>query len=140
MKILHIHAHFDDFEFVASGLFESWRRKQKDLRARVVVCTDGKAGHHFRTREETGRVRLAEQKESARIGQFEFEQLLLPNGQPPREACLQVTPDLMAGLWKCIRAFQPDYLFCPPVPNDPLAGIHVDHVAVAEAVRKAPPI
>ena len=136
MKILHIHAHFDDFEFVASGLFEIWRRKQKDLRARVVVCTDGKAGHHFRTREETGRVRLAEQKESARIGQFEFEHLLLPSGQPPREACLQVTPDLMAGLWKCIRAFQPDYLFCPPVPNDPLAGIHVDHVTVAEAVRK----
>jgi LmbE family N-acetylglucosaminyl deacetylase len=137
MKILHVHAHFDDFEFVASGLFEIWRRKlSNQLRARVMVCTDGKAGHHFRTREETGRVRLAEQIESARIGKFEFEQLLLPDGKPPREACLQITPALMAGLWKSVRAFKPDYLFCPPVPNDPLAGIHVDHVAVAEAVRK----
>lgn len=137
MKILCAHAHFDDFEFVASGLFETWRRRLgEQLRARVVVCTDGKAGHHFRTREETGRVRLAEQLDSARIGQFEFEQLLLPDGNPPREACLQVTPALMAGLWKAIRAFEPDYLFCPPVPNDPLAGIHVDHVAVAEAVRR----
>jgi LmbE family N-acetylglucosaminyl deacetylase len=137
MKILHIHAHFDDFELVASGLFEIWRRRLgEQLRARVIVSTDGKAGHHFRTREETGRVRLAEQLESARIGKFEFEQLLLPDGKPPREACLQVTPALMAGLWRSVRAFQPDYLFCPPAPNDPLAGIHVDHIAVAEAVRK----
>jgi LmbE family N-acetylglucosaminyl deacetylase len=137
MKILHVHAHFDDFEFVASGLFEIWRRKLGDqLRARVMVCTDGKAGHHFRTREETGRVRLAEQLESARIGKYEFEQLLLPDGKPPREACLQISAPLMAGFWKSVRAFEPDYLFCPPVPNDPLAGIHVDHVTVAEAVRK----
>jgi LmbE family N-acetylglucosaminyl deacetylase len=137
MKILHVHAHFDDFEFVASGLFEMWRRKLGGLlRARVMVCTDGKAGHHFRTRDETGRIRLEEQLKSSRIGKFEFEQLLLPDGKPPREACLQITPALMAGLWKSVRAFQPDYLFCPPVPNDPLAGIHVDHVAVAEAVRK----
>src|SRR5262245_38705176 len=101
MKILHAHAHFDDFEFVASGLFELWRRKLgADLRARVLVCTDGKAGHQFRTREETGRLRLQEQHASARIGQYQFQQLLLPNGQPPREACLQVTIDLMAALWK----------------------------------------
>src|SRR4051812_16924839 len=137
MKILHVHAHFDDFEFVASGLFEMWRRKLCDqLRARVMVCTDGKAGHHFRTREEIGRVRLEEQLKSARIGNFELEQLLLPDGRPPREACLQITPALMAGLWKAVRAFEPDYLFCPPVPNDPLAGIHVDHVTGAEAGRK----
>jgi LmbE family N-acetylglucosaminyl deacetylase len=137
MKILHVHAHFDDFEFVASGLFEIWRRRLGgDLRARVMVCTDGQAGHHFRTREETGRIRLAEQIESARIGQYEFEPLLLSDGNPPREACLQLSPALMAGLWKSVRSFQPDYLFCPPVPNDPLAGMHVDHVAVAELVRK----
>ena len=43
---------------------------------------------------------------------------------------------LLAALWKSIREFEPDYLFAPPVPNDPMAGIHVDHVAVAEAVRR----
>ncbi len=137
MRILCIHAHFDDFEFVAAGTFELWKRKLGSrLRARVVVCTDGKAGHQFRTREETGQLRFQEQLASAAIGGYEFEQLKLPNGQPPREACLQVTVDLLAALWKSIREFQPDYIFCPPIAPDPLAGIHVDHVAVADAVRK----
>ena len=81
MKALCIHAHFDDFEFVAAGTFELWRRKLgKDFTGRVLVCTDGKAGHHFRPREETGRLRLLEQEASARTGGYEFELLRLPNG------------------------------------------------------------
>jgi LmbE family N-acetylglucosaminyl deacetylase len=137
MKILCIHAHFDDYEFVASGTFEVWRRKLGgSLKARVIVCTDGKAGHHFRPREETGLLRLKEQEASAKIGGYEFELLKLPDGQTPREACLQVTTPLLAALWKSIREFEPDYIFCPPLPADPLAGIHVVHVAVAEAVRR----
>lgn len=102
----------------------------------MIVCTDGRAGHHFRTREETGELRLLEQLASAKIGGYEFEQVRYPNGQVPREACLQVSTDLLAALWKSIRDFEPDYLFCPPLPADPLAGLHVDHVAVAEAVRQ----
>jgi LmbE family N-acetylglucosaminyl deacetylase len=137
MKILCVHAHFDDFEFVAAGTFELWRRKLgSTLHARVIVCTDGRAGHQFRTREETGRIRLQEQETSARVGGYEFQQLKLPDGQVPREACLQVTPAFLAALWKVIRDFEPDYLFCPPVPSDSRAGIHIDHVAVAEAVRQ----
>lgn len=137
MKILFVHAHFDDFEFAAAGTFELWRRKCGDaVRRRVLVCTDGKAGHHFRTREETGRMRLAEQEASAKVGGYEFQLLKLPNGAAPREGCLQVGTELLAALWRAIREFEPDYLFCPPFPANPLAGIHVDHVAVAEAVRK----
>jgi LmbE family N-acetylglucosaminyl deacetylase len=137
MKILSVHAHFDDYEFVASGTFELWRQKLgPELRARVIVCTDGKAGHHFRTREELHHVRVREQEASARLGGYEMEILRLPDGQVPREACLQVSVPLLAALWKSIRDFEPDYLFCPPIPADPLAGVHVDHVAVAEAVRK----
>jgi LmbE family N-acetylglucosaminyl deacetylase len=137
MKILHVHAHYDDFEFVAAGTFELWKRKLgANLTAKVLVCTDGSAGHHFRTREETARLRYQEQEASARIGGYEFELLRRPDGQPFREACLLVTTDLLAALWKAIRDFEPDYLFCPPIPAEPLAGIHVDHVAVAEAVRK----
>lgn len=137
MRILHAHAHFDDFEFTAAGTFEVWKRRLgDDLTARVIVCTDGKAGHHFRTREETGLVRLAEQTASAAIGGYGFEQLLLPDGNPPREACLQVTVPLLAALWNAVRAFEPDYLFCPPLPADPLAGVHNDHVTVADAVRR----
>lgn len=137
MKILCVHAHFDDYEFVASGLFELWKRKLgNELRARVIVCTDGKAGHQFRTREALHQIRMKEQEESARIGGYELEVLRLPNGEVPREACLQVSIPLLASLWKAIREFEPDYLFCPPIPADPLAGIHVDHIAVAEAIRK----
>ncbi len=137
MKALYVHAHYDDYEFTAAGTFELWRRKLgADFQARVLVCTDGQAGHHQRTREDTGRVRLAEQKESARLGGYEFELLRLPNGTVPREACLQVTPDLLAAIWKAIRDFEPDFLFCPPLGGDPLAGIHNDHETIAEAVRR----
>jgi len=137
MKILFVHAHFDDYEFTAAGTFEMWKRKLGGrLRAKVVVCTDGQAGHHFRTRKATAKIRLREQLASATLGGYEFEQLRYPNGAVPREACLQVDTDLLAALWKVIRDFEPDYLFCPPLPADPLAGIHIDHVAVADAVRK----
>jgi LmbE family N-acetylglucosaminyl deacetylase len=137
MKLMFINAHFDDFEFTAAGTLLAWRKKLGDaVRAHVVVCTDGKAGHHFRTREETGRMRRQEQAASARIGGYEHELLTLPNGDVPREACLQPTASLLAALWKSIRDFEPDYLFSPPVVVDPLAGIHVDHVAVADAVRR----
>jgi len=137
MKALFVHAHYDDYEFTAAGTFELMRRQLgADFRAKIVVCTDGKAGHHFRTREETGRIRESEQEEAARLGGFDWALLRLPNGKVPREACLQVTPELLAALWKAIRDFEPDYLFCPPLPTDSLAGIHNDHLTIAEAVRR----
>jgi LmbE family N-acetylglucosaminyl deacetylase len=137
MKILFLHAHFDDYEFTAAGTLELWRRRDgPGVRRKVVVCTDGKAGHQFRPRAETGRLRLREQVKSSGIGGYEFEMLRLPNGNVPREACLLVTTDLLAALWKAIRDFEPDYVFCPPLPSDPLAGIHLDHYSIAEAVRK----
>ncbi|HUJ74579.1 MAG TPA: PIG-L family deacetylase, partial [bacterium] len=137
MKILSVHAHFDDFEFTAAGLFAAWKEKLGDaLQARVIVSTDGRAGHHFRSPSEISAMRHKEQEASARVGGYEFRPLLLPNGTRPREACLLLSTDLLAALWKAIREFEPDYLFCPPVPEDPLAGIHIDHVTVAEAVRR----
>jgi LmbE family N-acetylglucosaminyl deacetylase len=137
MKIMSVHAHFDDYEFTAAGTFELWRRRLgEDLRARVIVCTDGQAGHHRIPRAELGKVRLREQEESARIGRYEFDVLRYPDGSVPREACMQLDPRLLSALWKEIRDFEPDYLFCPPVASDPLAGIHVDHLTVAEAVRR----
>ena len=137
MKALCVHAHFDDFEFVASGTFELWRRKLgADFIGRVLVCTDGKAGHHFRTREETGLIRLQEQEASARVGHYQFELLRGYDHNPFREACLQISTRLLGALWKAIRDFEPDYLFCPPLATDPLAGIHNDHAIIAEAVRR----
>lgn len=137
MKVLFVHAHFDDFEFTAAGTFQLWRRKLGSaFRGRVLVCTDGKAGHHFRTREETGRLRLAEQAASAKIGGYEFGLLRLPSGETLREGCPQLSLEFLAALWKEIRDFEPDYLFCPPMPTDPVIGVHNDHWTVAEAVRR----
>ena len=137
MRLLYIHAHFDDFEFTAAGTFERWRQQPGGPHARkVIVCTDGAAGHQFRTREETAAMRLREQLESARAGEFEFELLRFPDGRVSREACLQLDAPFLAALWKAIRDFEPDYLFAPPLPVDPLAGVHVDHLAVAEALRR----
>jgi LmbE family N-acetylglucosaminyl deacetylase len=136
MRVLHVHAHFDDFEFCAAGSFELWRRKfGGEFRGRVVVCTDGRSGHHFRSRVETAALRLSEQEASAAIGLYEFERLARPSGEPFAEA-RTLTTDLLAALWQAIRAFEPDYLICPPLPRETLAGIHPDHVVVAEAVRR----
>ena len=137
MRVLYVHAHFDDFEFTAAGTFELWRRRLgREFTGKLIVCTDGAAGHQFRTRAETARMRLAEQAASAALGGFEFELLRLPSGKAPREAALQVSTDLLAALWKAIRDFEPDYLLCPPLPTDTLAGVHIDHLVVADAVRR----
>jgi LmbE family N-acetylglucosaminyl deacetylase len=137
MKILSIHAHCDDFEFTAAGTFSAWQQHLgRELRARVIVCTDGRAGHHRLAPAQTAAVRMAEQEASAREGGYEFEPLRLPDGSQPREAGLLPSRELLAALWKAIRDFEPDYIFCPPIPEDPLAGIHVDHLTVAEAVRR----
>ena len=137
MRILCVHAHFDDFEFVAAGTFELLRRRGgPDFRARVVVCTDGSAGHQFRTRAETARIRFAEQEASAKLGGYEFELLKRPDGTSFTESQRVLTVDVVAALWHQIRAFEPDYLFCPPLPSDPLVGVHPDHITVAEAVRR----
>jgi len=137
MKLLHVHAHHDDFEWAAAGTFELWRRKPvAALRARIIVCTDGKAGHHFRTREETGALRHREQAAAAALAQVEYQQLTDHRGELFREGCVELNARFLGALWKAIRDFEPDYLFCPPLPIDPLAGVHPDHLAVAEGLRR----
>jgi LmbE family N-acetylglucosaminyl deacetylase len=102
----------------------------------VVVCTDGAAGHHVRSRRETARIRIKEQQAAAQLGRIGVECLRLPNGRVPREGCLTADRELLAALWKTVRAFEPDYVFCPPLPPDGRAGVHVDHLVIAEAIRR----
>ena len=131
-----IHAHFDDFEFVAAGTFDRIiGRNLSGAQTKLVVCTDGAVGHHFRSLDETREMRWKEQQEASRIGGHQVERLRLPDGSLRREANPVVDREFVAALWKTIRGFEPDYLFCPPLAQDPLAGVHVDHIAVAEAVR-----
>lgn len=137
MRLLCVHAHYDDFEFVAAGTFDRIKQQNPgEVTTKLVVCTDGAAGHHFRGLDETRELRWNEQKEASKLGGHEVERLRLPGGRLREEANPVVDREFLAALWRTIRAFEPDYLFCPPIPQDPLAGVHVDHVAVAEAVRK----
>ncbi|HTI70006.1 MAG TPA: PIG-L family deacetylase [Candidatus Limnocylindria bacterium] len=136
MRVLHVHAHFDDFEFCAAGTFELWRRQLGErFVGKIIVCTDGRSGHHFRSRAETSATRRREQQASAELGGYAWEELRRPNGEPFAEA-RTLSTDLLASLWQAIRAFEPDYLICPPLPIDTLAGVHPDHISVAEAVRR----
>lgn len=136
MKLLFIHAHFDDYEFTAAGTFELWRRSGRErVQRRVLVCTDGAAGHHRMSREETVQRRILEQEEAARLGAFEFRILSDPAGAHFREGRLHASAAFLPALWREVRDFEPDYLFCPPIPQSTLAGVHVDHLDVAEAVR-----
>lgn len=135
MKVLFVHAHSDDFEFTAAGTFELWRRRDPGVQRRVLVCTDGAAGHHLLTRSDTALRRWREQEASASLGGFEVRLLRDSQGVPFREGRLHASPGFLPALWREIRAFEPDYLFCPPVPEDPLAGMHVDHRDVADAIR-----
>lgn len=110
MKFQNIHARFDDFEFTAAGTFELARRKDlKDFVAEILVCTDGAAGHHRLSREETAQIREQEQHASAKIGRYKFQGLTYPDGSRPREATMQPNTELLAALWKVLRDFQPDY-------------------------------
>ena len=137
MRLLCVHAHFDDYEFVAAGTFDRFRERWgSSLEARLIVCTDGAAGHHQLGWSETRERRWQEQQASAALGGYQVERLVLPDGRLRPEANPIVDRPFLAALWSRIRAFEPDYLFCPPIPRDPLAGIHVDHVAVASAVRQ----
>lgn len=137
MRALCIHAHCDDFEFCAAGLFTRWKQTLGEaFTGKVILCTDGAAGHHQMTRAETSARRWQEQAASAKLGGYACEPLRLRDGSIPREGCLDTNPETLAALWKAIRTFRPDYLICPPIAGDPLAGIHIDHVAVADLVRK----
>jgi len=137
MRILCIHAHFDDFEFVAGGTFELWRRKLgSELQAKVLVCTDCKAGTIFaRARKRTDADRRTGSRGQDRAVPIR-NCCVCPMASRRAKPVLRVTIDLLAALWKAIRDFEPDYVFCPPIPTDARAGIHVDHVSVAEAVRQ----
>lgn len=141
MRLMNIHAHYDDFEFTASGTFAGFMKQSGDgvqKSGRVTICTDGAAGHHMLSREETAATRLREQREALEVSgmNLELEVLKYPDGTIPMEGQMMAEPRLMAALWNSIRGFEPDYLFCPPIPVDVSAGVHVDHLVIAESVRR----
>lgn len=78
--------------------------------------------------------RQSEQTAAAERGGFEFRLLRDCSGQPFRRVAPRL-PGSCSPRLDAIREFEPDYLFCPPIPEDPLEGVHVDHLDVAQAIR-----
>lgn len=135
LRVMAVMPHQDDLEFTAGGTFALLRKALGDGVALHVLCTSrGASGHHEMSPDEIFVRRQAEAEASAAKVGATYECLRQLDGT---HAAMQVLVDrnLLGGLWNAMRAFAPDVVFCPPVVSDPLAGVHVDHVHTAQAVR-----
>ncbi len=135
-RVLAIMPHPDDFEFNAGGLFAQLRHRHgAAVQLKVITTSTGASGHHRLGPDETFHRRLGESRASAALIGAEAECLRQLDGSHVHGQVL-LSQNLLGGLWNAIRAFRTDYLFCPPVARDPLAGIHVDHEETACAIRR----
>jgi LmbE family N-acetylglucosaminyl deacetylase len=135
LRIMSIMAHQDDFEFNAGGSFALLRKTLgDDVELKVVATTRGASGHHEMSLEDTYRRREGEATASAAKIGATYECLRLLDGSH-LPAQVFIDRNLLGGLWNTIRDFEPDVIFCPPVISDPLAGVHIDHINTAHAVR-----
>ena len=135
MRVMSIMAHQDDFELTAGGTFAALRQAYGDrVQMRVLTTTRGASGHHQISSEETFRRREAEARSSAALIGADYECLVCLDGSHLHGQVF-VDRNVCGGLWNAIRDFEPDVVFCPPVPQDPLAGVHIDHCNTALAIR-----
>ncbi len=135
IKVMSIMAHQDDFEFRAAGTFAQMKKKYgNDIQIKLINTSRGATGHHIMSPDETFQVRTKEFAKSAAIIGAEAECLTQLDGSHV-QAQVFVDRNFLGGLWNTIRAFEPDYLFCPPITINPLNGIHIDHYNTAVGVR-----
>jgi len=102
----------------------------------TLSCRHESLGNFATRCIETAIFAFREQQAVRAIGHYEFELLRLPTDNCPEIRACNSTSNCWPALWKAIRDFEPDYLFCPPLPADALCGVHNDHVTIAEAVRR----
>lgn len=135
LRIMSVMAHQDDFEFNAGGIFAMLRRHHGDnVEFKILATSTGASGHHELDADATFQRRASEAVKSAeKIGAV-YECLVQLDGSHV-SGQIFISRNLLGGLWNSIREFEPDYIFCPPVVSDPLAGIHIDHYHTAQAVR-----
>ena len=120
LRVMSIMAHQDDFEFTAGGLFALLRKRYgEQIRLKILATTRGASGHHEMSLEDTFRRRDAEARRSAAVIGAEYECLTgLDGAHLPGQVFID--HNTLGGLWNAIRAFEPDFIFCPPVIEDPL--------------------
>lgn len=135
LRVMAVMPHQDDFEFTCGGTFALLRKTLGDEAVLHLLCTSrGASGHHEMSPDETFARRQGEAEESAAKIGATYECLRQLDGSH-LERQVFINKNMLGGLWNAIRKFAPDVLFCPPVVTDPLAGVHVDHVNTAQAVR-----
>ncbi len=135
IRVMSVMAHQDDFEFTAAGACALMQRRfGARVHLRILAVTRGASGHHRMTPEETFSRRDAEARKSAALLGAEYEFMRGLDGHPLTGQVF-LDRNTLGGLWNHIRAFRPDFILCPPVTSDPLAGIHIDHEHTAAAVR-----
>lgn len=135
LKVMVIVAHQDDFEYDAGGTFARLREHYGDrLELKILATTRGSSGHHELPPEETAGRREKEAMASAAIIGAEYECLRGLN-QAYLPGQMTLDKNALGGLWNAVRNFEPEYIFCPPLPSDPLQGVHIDHYNTAWAVR-----
>lgn len=135
IKVMSIMAHQDDFEFRAGGTFVQLRERYGDkLEIKLVNTSRGATGHHIMEPDETFNTRMEEFRKSAAFIGADCECLIQLDGTHVQTQVF-IDRNFLGGLWNTIRAFEPDYLFSPPITTNPLAGIHIDHFNTATGIR-----
>jgi len=136
--IMFIAAHQDDAEGLAGGLFA----KIKGLfRGRVACFTDGTVGHNhpkfLKHPDMLTRIRDEEAAKAASVYGFDYQRLADNDGNPFKDARLEVNWKTRGAVWKAMRDFQPDLIITLPINDsaDPY-GMHNDHTNVGEIVKR----
>ncbi len=124
MKILAIHAHPDDVEFLCAGTLYLLRDKGHDIHI-CNVC-NGDKGSATHTREEIAAIRLEEAKASAALLQAKHTCLDIPDLSVHDD---EPTRKLVTGF---LRTARPDIIFTAS-PQDYM----LDHEIVSTLVRHA---
>ncbi len=133
-RLLSIMAHQDDWEITAAGLWAKLRARGLDYEGLVVATTDGRSGHQSIAPAKLVKVRAAEARRAAAVLGCRYETLKAADGGSFWNGQLVADNRARGAVWKLVRDFRPDVLFCPPKPADPRAGCHNDHVNTATIV------
>lgn len=137
--IMFIAAHQDDAEGSAGGLFAKLRKY--NFRGCVACFTDGTVGHYkveyLKHPDKLGKMRDQEASNAANVYGFEYKRLVDEDGNPFKDARLEVNWKSRGAVWKAIRDFRPDLIITLPVNDlsDPY-GMHNDHSNVGEIVKR----
>lgn len=121
-RLLLVMAHPDDAEFSAGGLMTLWHRAGHQIK--ILCLTNGNAGHHLMTREETAVRRLQEASQAAAAVNAELEIWSEDDGR------LSPSIALREKLIGAVRNFAPDVIL-----THRTADYHPDHRAAAQLVK-----